>query len=184
MKNKALTYKKKNQYLGIGTVLFFIVIYLLVISNTVNLYVTNKELRAKLQDAESAPGKRNGLKKKLDKFNNSLSTYIADSLKNREFILTLVSDFSQKNHITLKEVPPAITSFEKGFTIETNMIIAEGNYIDLLKLVYEIEQKNKVARPVSVNFQKAFDFKRKKDVLTLTLYLQNIRMNNHEENPI
>jgi hypothetical protein len=52
----------------------------------------------------------------------------------------------------------------------------------LLKLVYEIEQINKVARPASVNFEKKFDHKRKKEVLTATIYLQNIRMSEDESN--
>ena len=173
---KKMTYKKKKQFLLIGSVLFLLFTYNFVISRTVELYTSNKRLSKEVKDGVSAPEKRKNLQHRLDGFNNSLNKYFADSLKNREYILGVVSEFCNKNHLVLREYPESRLTKEKDFEIETNVVVAEGDFLNLLRLVYELEQKVKIARPASVNFEKKFDHKRRKDVLSVTIYLQNLRV--------
>jgi hypothetical protein len=159
---------------------FLLFVYNFIISKTVDIYSTNRTLQNKVSSALNAPERKKILETKLEKFNNSLNKYFTDSLKNREYILSIVSEFCDKNNVLLKEFPEPVISQEKDFEIETNVVIAEGGFLNLLKLVYELEQNNNVARPASVNFEKKFDYKRKKDILILTMYLQNIRLKAHE----
>jgi hypothetical protein len=180
MNFKNLTYKQKTKYLLIASGLFFLFVYNFVISRTFELYSINGSLHEKVMQAQNAPDKKKMLEVKINNFNNSLNKYFIDSTKNREYILATVSEFCHKNNLVLKEVPEPIITQEKDFDIETNIVVAEGGFINLLKLVYELEQNTIVARPASVNFEKKFDYKRKKDILTLSMYLQNIRMKNHE----
>jgi len=180
MNFKNLTYKQKNKYLIIASVFFLLFTYNFVIRKTIDLYQANNTLHTKIQAGLNAPEKKNKLESNLLQFNNGLNKYLTDSLRNREYLLNIVSDFCHKNNLVLKEFPEPIVDQEKNFEIETNIVVAEGGYVNLLKLVYELEYINVVARPASVNFEKRFDHKRKKEVLTLTMYLQNIRMTNYE----
>lgn len=177
---KKMTYKKKKQFLLIGSVLFLLFAYNFVISRTVEMYQNNRKLVREVEEGMSAPEKKRHLQHKLDGFNNSLNKYFSDSLKNREYILGIVSEFCSRNHLVLREYPELILSKEKDFEIETNVVVAEGDFLNLLKLVYELEQKVKVARPASVNFEKKFDHKRRKEVLSVTIYLQNLRLIKNE----
>jgi hypothetical protein len=180
MNFKNLTYKQKNRYLLIASILFLLFAYNFVIRKTVDLYFVNQSLHTKITDGLNAPERKRDLENRLDQFNNSLNKYLTDSISKRENILSIVSEFCHKNQLILKEFPEPILHYDKDFEIETNIVIAEGGYINLLKLVYELEQNQSIARPTSVNFEKKFDHKRKKEVLTLTMYLQNIRMTNEK----
>lgn len=181
MNFKDLTYRQKNKYLLFASVFFLIFAYNFVIDKTVALYQANDALHKKINAGMNAPERKKILEAKLDGFNHTLNKYFTDSLKNREYILGIVSEFCNKNNLTLKEFPEPVLFQEKDFEIETNIVIAEGGYLNLLKLVYELEQNKSVARPASVNFEKKFDYKRKRDVLTLTMYLQNIRTMKYEK---
>jgi hypothetical protein len=44
-----------------------------------------------------------------------------------------------------------------------------------------LEQKNKIGRVSSVSFVYKMDYKRKKEVLSLLLFIQNIQLYAHEE---
>lgn len=177
---KKMTYKKKKQFLLIGSLLFLLFAYNFVISRTVNLYRNNQRLMREVTEGITAPEKKRMLEQRLEVFNSSLNRYFADSLRNREYILGVVSEFCNKNHLVLREYPASKVSAEKDFEIETNVVVAEGDFINLLKLVYELEQKVKIARPASVNFEKKFDHKRRRDVLSVTIFLQNLRFIKNE----
>lgn len=126
--------------------------------------------------AEEAPEQIKKLEEKLKNLNSSFSVYVTDSLSSQDKILELVSAFCQKNNLTLKELPVSGIVEEADFTVETNIIVAEGNFSSLVKLLYELEYNSRIARLSSVNFSSSIDNKRKKTILTLTIYLQNIKV--------
>jgi len=180
MNFKNLTYKKKLKVLWIGATVFLLFLYNFVLSRTIDEYVLNQELKKKIEEGQKAPERKSLLEEKAVRFDNSLNKYFSDSIKNREYLLAVVSQFCQKNKLLLQDFPNSYLSSEKDFDIETNVVVAEGNFLNLLRLVYELEQKIKIARPASVCFEKKFDNKRKREVLTVSIYLQNIRMNKNE----
>ena len=85
-----------------------------------------------------------------------------------------VSTFCQKNNLILKEFPKTSHEEQQDFTMETNVVVVEGNYKDLVRLVYELENINKAGKVISVSFNSSIDNKLKKVILSATLYLQNI----------
>ena len=173
-----LSFKQKNKYLAIGAGVFVVVIYLFAISHTISEYHQVKELKRKVQKAKQSPGQMAVLENRLAFINSKVNDYLIDSTRNQEGILDAVSTFCQKNNLILREFPKTGFEEQKDITIETNVIIAEGTYINLLRLIYELEHKNKVGKVASVNFNYFMDTKRKKQVLTATIYLQNIRIKN------
>jgi hypothetical protein len=180
---KDLSYKKKCQYLLGGALLLGVVAYMAAFNNTIRLYMENNVLEAKLERAAKAPSQVLVLESALEAIDDQLSYYIIDTLKNHETTLEIVSEFCFRNRLILKELPKKEVMEEEDFTIETSILSVEGNYKDLLRLVYELEQKHKIGRLSSVSFRLFKDNHLKKHILVLTIYIQNIRINNGDPIP-
>ncbi len=162
----------------LGSPLLLIILVVGVFSGTWELYEENRIIKTKIERGEGAPEQISALNKRLGYIKTRFNAYSLDSLKNREYLLLVVSGFCKKNHLILKEFPVISVEEHGGIGLMTNTIVAEGDFKNLLKLLYELEQKVGVGRPSSVYFEKNYDFKRKKDVLQMTIYLQTISLKN------
>lgn len=114
----SLSYRIKNKYLIVGAIVFLLLAYLLAFSKTVNLYFTNSNLKKKLIIAQEAPEKRRVMEMKSNALKEKLSSYFADSLKNQEHLLEVVSNFCHKNNLLLKEFPNENTRKRKNLLWE------------------------------------------------------------------
>ena len=65
---------------------------------------------------------------------------------------------------------------ENDFEVITVQIVAQGVFVNLVKMVYYFEQVNKIGRVTSVRFEKKEDFKNRKQYLAVKLLLQNIKI--------
>jgi len=175
---KDLSFKQKNRYLAVGAGIFVILAYLLAISHTVEAFNQRKMLEAKLTNAKNSPQQITVMESKLAFINSKVNSYIVDSTKGHEQILETVSNFCQKNNLTLREFPKTSYDEQKDITIESNLIIAEGSFINLLKLVYELEHRNKTGKVSSISFFSSMDNKYKRLILSVNIYIQNIRIKN------
>jgi hypothetical protein len=171
-----LSYRTKSKYLLVGGLIFLLLAYMLAFSKTVNLYIENSNLKKKLIIAEEAPEKRRLMEVKSNVLKEKLSSYFADSLRDKDHLLEVVSYFCQKNNLLLKKFPNEEFYEEKEFIVGTTEMKIEGNFINLLKLLYLLEQKEAVGRVSSSSFDMVFDNKRKKNVLVLTIYLQTLKI--------
>lgn len=167
-------YKSWNKLLLLGSPVLLIVLIFAVFSRTWDMYQENIDIRSKIERGESAPKLIGQMNQRLKVVQARFNAYAMDSIKNREYLLQVVSDFCKKNNLVLKEFPQIALEEHQNIGISTNTIVAEGNYINLLKLLYKLEYKVGVGRPASVDFEKYYDFKRKKEILQLTIYLQTI----------
>jgi hypothetical protein len=59
--------------------------------------------------------------------------------------------------------------------VETSMFVVEGNFSNLLNLIYILEQKHPVGRVSSVSFQSKRDLKTLQLTLSATIYVQSIK---------
>jgi len=171
------TYRQKNRYLLIGTLVFALIAYMTTISNTVHLYSDNNRLLAKIGKAENAPVAIAGLRQSLEGLNNKLNHYLIDTTKDQQHLLEVVSEFCHQHKLTVKELPQRKISKEKDFTIITSVLKIEGNYNNLLQLLHELEYTQKLGRLSSVSWKSYVDTKTKKTVLYMVVYLQNITVN-------
>ncbi len=176
--SEVLKYKKWNQWIVFGIPLLLLVLVFGVFSRTWEMYEENRTIRSKIEKGEGAPEQIGLLNNRLHHIKARFNAYSLDSLKNREYLLLVVSSFCKKNNLILKEFPVIGVEEHRNIGLMTNTIVAEGDFKNLLKLLYELEQKVGVGRPSSVCFEKNYDFKRKKDVLQMTIYLQTISLKN------
>jgi hypothetical protein len=135
-------------------------------------------MEAKIRKAENAPIGIAGLRKSLDGLNEKLNHYLIDTTKEQEHTLEIVSEFCYKQRLVLKELPKRTITAEKDFTIITSKLMIEGTYKDLLFLLHELEYKQRLGRVSAVSWKSYLDSKTKRTILTMTIYLQNITVNN------
>ena len=144
------------------------------ISKSIELYHNNGSLEEKLAKALTADKEIIRLENEVSILNQQLSEYTIDSLKNKEFIFEALAEFCKSSNIQLREFPVEGVVNKGNYIIETNKIVAEGQYNDLLKLLHFIEFKQKIGRISSVSFYTLRDHKKGKDILLMNIYIQTI----------
>jgi hypothetical protein len=172
-----VSYKQRNFYLLGGIFLFFIVSYFTAIQKTIIVYQKNNDIIRHIEQGKHTAGTLDVSEKRMKDLNNCLQIYSLDSLKNQQFVMSEVSNLCRNFEVTLKNFPAAIISDENDFSIETNIIETEGNFSNQLRLLHALETKVKIGRISSVTYKSYVDNKRKKTVLSLIIYLQNIKYN-------
>jgi hypothetical protein len=181
MKKAELTYKKKNQLLILTGLLALLIIYWFLISPNLNRSSLNKKYRSEIAKAEQAPALIKSLREELTTMNSFMEAYVSDSAGDEDRFVEVITNFCQKNNVTLKELPKVVETEEQKFTVQTRVVIAEGSYNDLLRLIYQLEKKEKVGRIVSTQFKSYTNNKTKKLTLSLTIYLQNLKIGGNNE---
>jgi len=175
-----MTYKKKNKFLIIAAIVFLLAAYSLSIKKTIMLYQECKELTNKSDLATNAPVKIQELEKKLAETDTLLGKSQIRDGNTQQLLLGVVTNYCQTNDIVLREFPRAINNLDKDFSIETSVFVVEGDFIKLLRLIYQLEQKDKIGRIASAHFQAKKDYRTQTVSLLSTIYLQNIKKVEHE----
>lgn len=170
-----MSYKKKNILLIAGAFLFSIIIYYYAIEKTIDVINGCIEFKDQLKIAENAPQKHLDLIQKLDKVKGLLGNGGKFGVDVQQVLLEKISKFCSENNIILKDFPRPVTVQEQDFIVETNIIVVEGDFIKLLKLVYQLEQIQRTGKVAAVHFIAKEDLKTKRLMLTASLYLQNIK---------
>ena len=176
---KQLSYRKKNRILLVGSLLSILLIYELAIKKTIIAYANCKQMEVQLQTANDAPKMMNELRRKNAKMDLLLGNEgkYADI---QQSILGVVTDYCNANNLVLEQFPTPSVENNNGITIETNIITIEGEFGQLLNLIYLFEQKYKIGKVVSVNYKVKQDNLTRQIKLNVTIYLQNINKNGHE----
>lgn len=170
-----LTYRSKNKLLLSGIVLLLILCYFLAINNTIELYQSNNDTKTKLTALQNAPQQISSLNKRLAFLNSRVEQYVRGKDFEQEDILVAISDFCKTNRLKIVDFPKSELKEKEDIVIETFNFVVEGNYVNLVKLIYAIEVEQKLGRIASLNFETIVDRRTKKKRLTLSVYLQNLR---------
>ncbi len=172
---KGLTYKKKNRFLWVGLFLFAWIIYSYAISDTLKAWNDCDEMEQRLAQAADAPMQNAVLEKRLKEMEALIGSGKQGAVDARQELMGIAAAWCQESRCTLREFPATILTEEKDLRVETNMITLEGNFKELLGLVYKLEQRDKPGKLASVDFQMKKDPKTKNRILTATIYIQNIK---------
>ena len=174
----SITYRQKNKFLLGGAVLLLLICYLFAFRNTIDLYQSNNAAEEKLEALKTAPQQIAALNKKLGFLNSRVKQYVRDDNFDQEDILVSISDFCKQNRLKIVEFPKSERKQKEDIVIETFHFTVEGNYVNLVKLIYDIEVVNKIGRIASLNFETQVDRRSKVKRLLVSVYLQNLRNNN------
>lgn len=175
-----LSYKKKNLLLVIASVVVLLMIYSFAIKRTISAYTQFSENKEKMEQAANAPMMAEQLEKELIRMETKIGNHNTKNTNIDEALLSLLTDYCQSNQAVLREFPQTTYTQDGELEIETNQFMIGGNFSTLIKLVYLLEQKYNLGKIVAVNYQLKKDFKTKEMQLTSTVFLQNIKKKNHE----
>jgi len=169
------TYKTKNKLLLLIAVLALLLVYLFGLKKTINAIVEYKRISENYEQAQNAPRLLLELQKKLNKINKSVDFSKENTLTAEQNILELVTKICQEYKMTLMQFPKTNKTQKGDFLIETNQFVVEGTFANLIKLVFQIEQKNKVGRVASIHYELKKNMETKKHYLVATIFIQNIK---------
>lgn len=173
---RGLTYRNKNRLLLAAGIVVGMIIYSKPLKKTFLLYEEYEHLRELNTVAEDAPKKVEQLKHKLATMDIALGgSRNEDSENVQQQLLGAITRYCQSNALILREFPKTQSNRQNDIEVETNVFIVEGNFKKLLELVYLLEQKERIGKPVSVSFQSKQDSKTKKLALTAAIYVQNVK---------
>jgi hypothetical protein len=175
MRFSILPYKKRLLYLVIAWAFFILLAYHLAIKKTILLYQTNVMVTQNMKQVQNIGKDLAQTELRLADLNTYLTPYTLDSIRNQQLIMNQISDLCKAYNLTLKHFPKAGLFNENYFSIETNIIEIEGGFANLLRLVYELETRHKIGRIASTSFKSYVDTRNKKTILSLIIYLQNVR---------
>jgi hypothetical protein len=175
-----MTYRKKLLMLGLAFLLAILLVYSLALKRTLGLKKQCDELTLKLNNNQNIP-------QLLFDMNNksvNLQTIVGNSIINQdniqELILEECSQYGLTNRTVLKNLPRPHKYQTNTYMIETCIVEVEGEFNDLLVLLYRFEQVLKLGKVVSVQFIKEEDRMTKENHLYLKMYIQNIKKNNQQ----
>lgn len=170
-----LTYQQKNKWLLGGALAFLVIVYLLAIRSTVDLYVQEGELEEKLGKAENAPRQIAQLERKLAYW-DQIATNLNDSATSvQKELFTNVSKACSAHKVSLRALEFIATEEKESHQIDTYQVMMAGSYRNLLSAVFELENKLGNGILSSLTFEKVQDRYTKKDYLIAKLYIQNIQ---------
>lgn len=170
-----LTYRNKNRLLGGGIVVFCILIYQLSISEAIEQKRAYENALQQAQQMANAPQEIASLQKELALLDQSLGSINGDTADIPQLILERVSSYCKKKGTELKLFPGVTTIQEQNYNVETTKFVVEGNFIDLLHLVYAFEQHYNLGKVVAVEFNLETELRTRRDHLEATLFIQNIK---------
>lgn len=151
----------------------------------VNETILNIQQAAMLEDSlaqlQNAPQQTLELKQKLKTLEKKagLSQKLG-SLSHQQYLLEIITHYANQNNCVVRNIPTTNIANENGFAIETLVFKIEGNFKNLLQLVYLLEQKYQVGKIGSVEFNTQTDQKTGRRSLDLTLYIQKISKQENE----
>ncbi len=97
---------------------------------------------------------------------------LADSIQGKTIIDSLVM-ISSRYNVIIKEISPKYIYNENNFNIQTMVFTFEGNFYDLVKIIYHIEKNFSLLKLSSLEFKTNEDFITKKKSLELTIFIQS-----------
>ncbi|MBI2281704.1 MAG: hypothetical protein HYU68_13595 [Bacteroidetes bacterium] len=179
---KKITYKNKLLYLLISGGLFCVILYNLAISDTLNLAIENNTLEGQIIENIDAPKQIQSIKQKLLKIEQLIGDKNQHETNVHQLLLESITQYNQKKALVLQDFPQPFISSNNGYVTKTAKVTVEGDFINLLKLVYFLEQNYQIGKVVSVNFETTKELYKRKRELHSTIYIQDIKAIKDENN--
>lgn len=170
-----LSFKNKNRVLLALMLATLFLLYKLVVSKTVNAYNDYAYLKKQSSLSKDIDTRLDKMDARLTALQTVFKSSVVSDNNTQEKILEMVTTYIKDKPLLLKEFPKTILKETDGYLVELNYFTVEGNFKDLLSLIYALEQKEKVGKVASVNYMLKENMKTKRNELTATIYIQNLK---------
>lgn len=171
-----MTFRQKNMALGAGTIIMAVAIYFFALQKTITLVQENQQMTEKAMTGSDLDKGIKNYQARLTDFKNNFGLLDSGGKPvSHEVILGQLSQFCNDYNLLLREFPSVMAHEENGYRIETNTIVVEGAFQNIVKLLYFFEREHKMGRIASVKFALQQDHKTQAYKLVGTIYVQNIK---------
>lgn len=170
-----MSLKQKNIALLIGLLLLFWLSYRFSFSKAVN--TKNKYHQLKLDEAlfKNIPDKIFKLNQENVYLDSLLTKHqISSESSFQNNLLQNISFFAKENDLQIISFNEPHLFSKDGGTLNTYSFSIKGNYTSINKLIYNLEQKNKFGRILSVKFEKKRNFRTNRRFLICEILLRRI----------
>lgn len=169
-----LTYKNRFWILCIAAFIALLISYNLAIKVTFETRKELKENEANYEQASKSPAQIQQTREQLEKLNARFYTAGEENSDFRDVLLDEVSRLADRYKVKVSSYPVEHLYATSSFLIETNEVVLQGNYKNLLKLLHHVENTEPLGKISAVEFYTEYDRKLKKDYLYLKMTFQNV----------
>lgn len=172
---KNLSYRNKTILLFAGILVLLYFCYTYSFSKTIANYKEIKKYNDYIAKNGTYKKQIAYLQNELNKYTNNGVVKSDEKKQSQDKLFQFISAYILKKDMRINQVPETVQSNIGGYDIETNLYKIQGDFQQLISLVYEIEYVQKLAMISSLQLKKQMDRKTKKEFLEATIYLQNIK---------
>lgn len=167
-----MTIKTKNKLLVGGFVLGLIICYQLAFSETFALKNEFDRLKVEQELAENLPQKLAQLNQKKRQYNELLQSYQISETSLQNNMLQRIDRYAKINDLVILKIEEPHVYKNQELTSKTYQIYLEGDFSNLLGLIYELEQQANTGQLVNVHFIKNTDYRSNKSSLEMLVLIQ------------
>lgn len=169
-----MTSKSKNIFLTVGFILSLIICYNLAFSKTIVLKRTYNDLMIKENPHKNTSETLSILKQKEHYYDSLLTRYRLNEGSNQNTLLKTINSFAENNNLKVVSFLEPHRIISEDMIIKSYQFSLEGNYNEIINLIYKLEQEFKFGEIVNVHFEKKKNFKTNKDYLQVSIILTSI----------
>ncbi len=169
------SYKKKLLLTICLALVMIIVAWEAAFRKTILAYQEVKQHKNILKTEEQLIVEKRRIESDIEMINTVLG--ISENSLPSEQLFEEIERLSDKyDHIRIVSFPDIHQIETNCYSVKTISVSFDGDFYDILRLIYDMEQNEKIGKLVSINIKREKDFKRNNDFLRLTIFLQNYEL--------
>ncbi len=165
--------KQKNIILIIGFIVALFICYKFAIRNTLDEMDEYNSLTKEIALSKSAPKQLSLLKQKEKYYDSILGKYKLNGSSIQNNLLKTINAFADQNNLKVVSFLEPHTIIKNDLTIKTYDFTLEGDYNDINKLVYILEQQTKFGEIINFHFEKKKNYRSRKYYLQARVLLKS-----------
>lgn len=165
---------KKQILFVLGFILILFVCYKLAIARTLIYRDNYKNLQKEAILFENTPRQLSVLRQKEAYLDSILTTYRLGDTSIQNSLLSAINSMADTSGVRVISFNEPHLFQQGELTVKTYGFTLEGNYGDILNIIYELEQKHRFGEITNLHFDKLRDYRRNRDYLQATALLKSL----------
>lgn len=170
-----MTSKTKKNSLILGIVLVFFACYQFAISNTLELRKEYHILKKEETRFKDIPKQLSILSGKQQHYDSLLNSMNLGNTSMENNLIKAINITAEQNKLKVIDFNRPHIYEDKGTALHTFDFTLEGDFIQILKGIYTLEQEGNFGEIVHLNFEKKKNYNTRKNFLNATLFLQHVK---------
>lgn len=171
MNNLLGSYKQRLLALLLGSIAFAFIAWWLSFGKSYQAYQDHRKMQRELAAAQNVDQEIAHYQKKLAAFNQDSSMQGFSQTR----LFEILTDWTEQHRLNVVNMPEAIIVEEAGYQVFLNPIIIKGNFVDLVQLIYALEQEYRLGQVLNTDFKIEKNRESRKLELLAYIQLQNIQ---------